>query len=125
MLNLIHALKQQFTNINGGKVKQIDIKNRTYYFDNDVINLDEFDGSKVNVGKKDFHDIDTYYLGYDYKKIITECDEINSVNHLYLRIKDMKGYFEKSKNNNEWYLTINGDGDVLKKYASFFKSIRA
>ena len=31
MLNLIHALKQQFTNINGGKVKQIDIKNRTNY----------------------------------------------------------------------------------------------
>ena len=84
-----------------GEVKQIDIKNWTYYFYNDVINLDEFDGSKVKVDKNDFHDIDIYYLGYEYKKKITECDEINSVNPFYLRIKDMKGYFEKGKMNNE------------------------
>ena len=90
-----------------------------------MINLDEFDRSKVNVDKKDFHDIDIYYLGYEYKKKITKCDEINNVNHLYLRIKDMKGYFKKSKKNNEWYLTTNVDGDVLKKYASFFNSIKA
>ena len=37
----------------------------------------------------------------------------------------MKGYFKKSKKNNEWYLTTNVDGDVLKKYASFFNSIKA
>ena len=37
----------------------------------------------------------------------------------------MKGHFKKSKKNNEWYLTTNGDGDVLKKYASIFKSIKA
>ena len=30
-----------------GEIKQIDIKNRTYYFYNDIINLDEFDGSKI------------------------------------------------------------------------------
>ena len=35
-----------------GKTKQINIKNRTYYFYNDVINLDEFDGTKVKVDKK-------------------------------------------------------------------------
>ena len=93
-----------------GEVKQIDIKNRTYYFYNGVINLDEFNGSKVKVDKKDFHDVDIYYLGYEYKKKITECDEINRVNPLYLR--DMKGYFEKAKMNNEWYLTMIGDGDV-------------
>ena len=69
MLNLIQTLKQQSTNINGGKVKQTDIKNRTYYFCNDVINLDEFDGSKVKVDKKNFHDIDIYYLGYEYIKM--------------------------------------------------------
>ena len=37
----------------------------------------------------------------------------------------MKGYFEKCKICNEWYQTIIGDGDVLKKYANVFKSIRA
>ena len=46
-----------------GEVKQINIKNRTYYFYNDVTNLDEFDVNKVKVDKKDFHEIDIYYLG--------------------------------------------------------------
>ena len=47
-----------------GKTKQINIKNRTYGFYNDVINLDEFDGTKVKVDKKNFKDIDICYLGY-------------------------------------------------------------
>ena len=34
-----------------GKIKQINIKNQTYYFYNDVINLDEFDGTKIKVDK--------------------------------------------------------------------------
>ena len=35
-----------------GEIKQINIKNRTYYFYNDIIDLDEFDGSKIKVDKK-------------------------------------------------------------------------
>ena len=37
-----------------GEIKQINIKNRTYYFYNDKINLDKFDGSKKKVDKKKF-----------------------------------------------------------------------
>ena len=37
-------------------IKEINIKNRTFYFYNDIINLDEFDESKVKVDKKDFND---------------------------------------------------------------------
>ena len=59
-----------------GKIKEINIKNRTYHFYIDVINLDEFDGSKIKVDKKNFNDIDIYYLGYKYKKKIRECNEI-------------------------------------------------
>ena len=58
-------------------------------------------------------------------KKITECNEINRVNPLYLRTKDMKGQFKKSKGNNVWYLIIFGDADVLKKIANIWKSIRA
>ena len=50
------------------EIKQVNIKNRTYYFYNDVINLDEFDGSKIKVDRKNFNDIDIYYLGCEYKK---------------------------------------------------------
>ena len=51
-----------------GEVKQIIVKNRTYYFYNNIINLDEFDGSKIKVDRKNFNDIDIYYLGYEYKE---------------------------------------------------------
>ena len=51
-----------------GKIKQMNIKHRTYYFYNDIIDLDEFDGSKVKVDRKKFNDIDIYYLDYEYKK---------------------------------------------------------
>ena len=38
-----------------GKVKQINIKNRTYYFYNDQINLKDFDASLLKVDKKKSH----------------------------------------------------------------------
>ena len=46
-------------------IKQINIKNRTYYFYNDIINPDEFDGGKIKVDRKNFNDIDICYLGYE------------------------------------------------------------
>ena len=55
-----------------GEIKQINIKNRTYCFYNDVINLDEFEESKIKVDKKNFNDIDIYYLGYQYRKKIQD-----------------------------------------------------
>ena len=33
-------------------IKEITIKNRTYYFYNDIINFDEFDESKIKIDKK-------------------------------------------------------------------------
>ena len=105
-----------------GELKKINIKNRTYYFYNDIINLDEFDGSKIKVDKKDFNDIDIYYLGYEHNKKISKCDVINSVNPLYLRIVDMNSQFEKDKDD-AWYLIISGDDDVFK-LIDIFESIK-
>ena len=107
-----------------GEIKQINIKNITYYFYNDKINLDEFDESKTKVDRKNFNYIDIYYLGYEYKKKITECNEINSVNPLYLRIKDMKGHFKKGKSDNASYLIIFSDANILRTFANIWKSIR-
>ena len=52
-LNLILAKKQKFSEceyINGRN--KTNIKNLTYYFYNDIIDLDEFDRSKIQVDKK-------------------------------------------------------------------------
>ena len=104
-------------------IKQINIKNRTYCFYNDIINLDEFDESKIKVDKNHFNDIDIYYLCYEHKKKISECNVINSVNPLYLRIVDMKGQFEKGKDD-AWYLIISHKDDVYEKLMGIFESIK-
>ena len=63
-------------------------------------------------------------LGYEHKKKITECNEINSVNPLYLRITDVKGQFKIDKSDNAWYLIIFSNENVLRTFANIWKSIR-
>ena len=45
-------------------VKQIEIKNLTYYFYKDVINIEEFDSNLLKIDKKLYQDFDIYYTGY-------------------------------------------------------------
>ena len=104
-------------------IKQINIKNRTYYFYNGIINLDEFDAGKKKVDKKGFNDIDIYYLGYEHKKKISEYNVINSVNPLYLSLINMNGQFEKG-NNDAWRLIISYKDDVCEKLMDIFESIK-
>ena len=46
------------------KIKQINIKNRTYYFYNDQIDFKDFDARLLKIDKKDYKDIEIYYIGY-------------------------------------------------------------
>ena len=48
--------------------KQLNIKNRTCYFYNDLINLKDFDPSLLKLDKKSSMDISIYYIGYVTKK---------------------------------------------------------
>ena len=77
-----------------GKVKQINIKNRTYYFYNDQINLKDFDARLLKIDKKDYNEIDIYYIGYVTIKKIADYNN-NSINPLYLMINEMIGHFEE------------------------------
>ena len=47
-----------------GEVKQINVKNQTYYFYNDIINLKDFDPNLLKIDKKSYKNIDIYYIGY-------------------------------------------------------------
>ena len=49
-----------------GKIRQINIKNRTYYFYNDQINLKDFDTNMLKIDKKNYKKIDVYYIGLIY-----------------------------------------------------------
>ena len=95
--------------------KQLNIKNRTYYFYDELINLKKFNPSLLKVDKKSSMDISIYYIGYVTKK--TEYN-INSLNPLYLLISKLDGFIEE-KNGSE-YLHIaltDSNNDVLIKYA--------
>ena len=47
-----------------GKIKQINIQNRTCYFYNNQINVKDFDASLLKIYKKDYKDIGIYYIDY-------------------------------------------------------------
>ena len=103
-------------------VKQLNIKNRTYYFYNELINLEKFNSSLLKLDKKSSMDIDIYYIGYVTKK--TEYN-INSVNPLYLLIKKLDGFIDEKEGNK--YLTItltDSNNDVLIKYAEVWNGIK-
>ena len=46
------------------EIKQINIKNRTCYFYNDIIGLKNFDAKLLKTGKKNYSEIDIYYICY-------------------------------------------------------------
>ena len=47
-----------------GEVKQINIKNRTYYFYNDIIDLKTFDASLLKIDKKSYKNTGIYNIWY-------------------------------------------------------------
>ena len=47
-----------------GNIKYISIKNRTYNFFNDTINIKNFDSNLSKIEKKSYKNIGIYYTGY-------------------------------------------------------------
>ena len=78
-----------------GTVKQIDIKNRTYYFYNDIIDLKSFKSTLLIIDQKSYKDIGVYNTGHITIKEIGDCENIYGVNPLYLRITNTNGYIEE------------------------------
>ena len=107
-----------------GTVKQINIKNRTYYFYNDIIDLENFDSSLLKLDKKSCKDIGIYNIGYITIKKIGDCKNIYSVNPLYLCITHARWYIEEI-NENKYLIfdPIDKNKELLKKYHYVFNGI--
>ena len=75
--------------------KQINIKNQTYYFYNDIIDIETFNSNMLKLDKKMYKNLDIYNIGYVTVKKLGSGYDINSVNSLYLRINNGNGYIEK------------------------------
>ena len=111
-----------------GTVKQIDIKNITYYFYNDWLIskhvIQTFD-------KKSYKDIGIYNTGYISIKKNDDYEKIYSVNPLYLTIAHTNGYIEE-KGVNKYLVFVSMElhstdetKELLKKYNDVFNGIRS
>ena len=108
-----------------GETKQINIKNWTYYFYNDQIDLKDFDAKLLKIDKKDYNEIDIYYIGYVTIKKIGDYDNINSVNPLNLIINEMIGHFEEKNENTYLVLDeLDENKKVLDKCKEVWEGIK-
>ena len=103
-------------------VKDVNMKNRIYYFYDDVISIKGFDLSNIQIDENSYKNILTYYIGY---VTIKRDIKIYSVNPLYLNFSKVKGYFEEINRNK--YLTLvptNESKEKIKKYEKLWIKMR-
>ena len=108
-----------------GTVKQKNIKNQTYYFYNDIVDLENFKSNLLNIDKKSRKHIDIYNIGYITIKKIVDCEKIYNANPLYLRITHANGYIQEI-NENKYIIfdSTNENKELLKKDNNVFNGIR-
>ena len=75
------------------KFRKISIKNHTYYFFDDFINIKNFDPNNIKIDEELYKHILLYYIGYVTIKD-SKYVKVNSVNPLYLITNKVNGYFE-------------------------------
>ena len=84
-------------------LKETDIKNRSYYFFDDRINIKSIDRNKIKIDEKSYKNILICHIGYMTVKNLSRI-KINKVNPLYLVIDKINGYIEETNRNK--YLTL-------------------
>ena len=77
-----------------GNIKEINIKNLTYYSFHNMISIQDFDPNLLKIDKKLYKNINIYYIG-DITMKDSDHVKIKSVNLLYLMIGKVNGYIEE------------------------------
>ena len=106
-----------------GSIKEINIKNRTYYFYNDI-DIETFDSKNLKLDKKTYKDLDIYNIGYVTIKKIGHGSDVNSVNSFYLRIDNASGYIKEDRTDR--YLIFDStdkNKDLLKNIMMFLMDL--
>ena len=84
-----------------------------------MIDIKHFGSNLLKIDKKSHKDIDIYCIGYITIKKFSDCENIHSVNPLYLIIHSATGHFKEK--DGEKYLII----DSTVKYEEVFSGIRS
>ena len=108
-----------------GEVRDLNIKNRTYYYFDDIIDIKKFASNLPKVDKKSHRDFGIYYIGCNMIKKLSNCnydygyENVHSMNPLYLIIHSAIGYFKEEYG--EKYILLNSN----KKYEEVFSEIKS
>ena len=108
-----------------GKVKDLNIKNWTYYYFDDIIDRKKFVPNLLKIDKKSYKYFNIYYIGYNMIKALSNCEcdydyeNVRSVNLLYLIIHSATGYFKEEYGKE--YLILNSN----KKYEEVLTEIKS
>ena len=102
-------------------IKQINIKNRTFYIFNNMINMKDFDSSLIKIEKESYKNIGIYHNGYITKKN-DDYENIHSLNHLYLVIGDVE---ENSGSKYLFFDSIDKKSEILTKYTDFLDKYKS
>ena len=78
-----------------GEVKQINIKDQTYYFYNDLINLKDFESGLLKIDKIITKGLIFTTLDISKFKKIDDYENIYSVNPLYLQVNHANGHIQE------------------------------
>ena len=99
------------------------MKNQTYYFFDDIINIKGFDSNLLKIDKKSYKNIDIYYIWYitmkDYDYVKIDC-----VNPLHLIIDKGDGSEEKNGNKRLTLVSTDKNKEVLIKYTQLWDGIK-
>ena len=89
-----------------------------------MINIKDLDPRLIKIDKKSYKNIGICQIGYISIKSISDCENINSVNPLYLMTGEVDGYIVK--NNGNKYLTFASDKNkiVLEKYTKIWDKMK-
>ena len=103
-------------------VESLKIKNKSYYFWDDMVYLDDFDEKLIKVVKRESRiDYDIYYIEYIVKKLQYD---INSINPLYLIVKSLVGRLEKIEGSSDRYLVVDkSKKEVVSAFDKLWKFI--
>ena len=96
--------------------KSINIKNRTYYFFNDMISIEAFDSNLLKVDKKSYKNSVIHHIGYIIIREIDDYKNIYRLNPLYLIIGKVDGHIEE-KNGSKYLIFDSTDENrnILEK----------
>ena len=103
-------------------VESLKIKNKSNYFGDNIVYLDDFDVKLVKVVRRESRiGVDIYYIG----NVLEPDDDINSISPLYLVVRHLFGRVEKIQGSSDRHLVVDENNkEVINVFDTLWKFIK-